>query len=273
MYAVLTAQGKDRSLKAFSDVERARRPRRRAADAAAAEGRRAPRRRRRCGMWATTSRSCTTRWRPTRITRRSTPTARSTPSPPGTAAGGARPEREEHVCDRHPDARAARAGAVALPGAEPAVAALGQRAPVGEPAVQPGRSAQPDARQQGTGVDDVEDPRNANPAWCSDPANKFATGSRCRNSGRQASFYDPKTKQFTLIDTCYCDAPPAVRQRRERDRVLQRAERARSSAGSTPRSDDETQGRAEGGRLVRAGARHQRRRQDHAAVEPDHRPR
>ncbi len=24
-----------------------------------------------------------------------------------------------------------------------------------------------------------------------------------RNSGRQASFYDPKTKQFTLIDTCY----------------------------------------------------------------------
>jgi hypothetical protein len=40
-------------------------------------------------------------------------------------------------------------------------------------------------------------------AWCSDPSNKFAAWFPLRNSGRQASFYDPKTKQFTLIDTCY----------------------------------------------------------------------
>ena len=52
---------------------------------------------------------------------------------------------------------------------------LGRHASVGEPALQPGRSAQPDARQQGPRVDDVEDPRRTqNPAWCTDPTNKFA---------------------------------------------------------------------------------------------------
>jgi len=44
---------------------------------------------------------------------------------------------------------------------------------------------------------------NANPSWCQDPANKFAAWFPLRNSGRQASFFDPKTKSFTLIDTCY----------------------------------------------------------------------
>jgi hypothetical protein len=44
---------------------------------------------------------------------------------------------------------------------------------------------------------------NADPAWCSDPAHRFAAWFPLRTSGRQASFYDPKTKQFTLIDTCY----------------------------------------------------------------------
>jgi hypothetical protein len=44
---------------------------------------------------------------------------------------------------------------------------------------------------------------NQDPAWCSDPANRFAAWFPLRNSGRQASVYDPKTKQFTLIDTCY----------------------------------------------------------------------
>jgi hypothetical protein len=41
------------------------------------------------------------------------------------------------------------------------------------------------------------------PAWCADPNNKFAAWFPLTRSGRQASFYDPKTKQFTLIDTCY----------------------------------------------------------------------
>ncbi len=47
---------------------------------------------------------------------------------------------------RDSDSRAARAGALTLPGAESSVAVVGQRASLGEPAVQPGRSAQPDAR-------------------------------------------------------------------------------------------------------------------------------
>jgi hypothetical protein len=44
---------------------------------------------------------------------------------------------------------------------------------------------------------------NANAGWCFDPANPFASWFPLRQSGRQASYYDPKTKQFTLIDTCY----------------------------------------------------------------------
>jgi hypothetical protein len=44
---------------------------------------------------------------------------------------------------------------------------------------------------------------NADPTWCSDAANTFAEWFPLRSSGRQASFYDPKTQQFTLIDTCY----------------------------------------------------------------------
>ena len=40
-------------------------------------------------------------------------------------------------------------------------------------------------------------------SWCSDPKNKFADWFPLQRSGRQASFYDPKTKKFTLIDTCY----------------------------------------------------------------------
>ncbi len=44
---------------------------------------------------------------------------------------------------------------------------------------------------------------NENAKWCSDPANKFAEWFPLTNSNRQASFYDPKTANFTLIDTCY----------------------------------------------------------------------
>jgi hypothetical protein len=44
---------------------------------------------------------------------------------------------------------------------------------------------------------------NQDPPWCSDPSNKFADWFPLRNSGRQASFFDPKTRQFTLIDTCF----------------------------------------------------------------------
>jgi hypothetical protein len=44
---------------------------------------------------------------------------------------------------------------------------------------------------------------NQDPSWCSSATNKFAEWFPLQSSGRQASYYDPKTKQFTLIDTCY----------------------------------------------------------------------
>lgn len=44
---------------------------------------------------------------------------------------------------------------------------------------------------------------NKDPEWCGDPSNKFAAWYPLRNSGRQASYWDPKTRQFTLIDTCF----------------------------------------------------------------------
>jgi hypothetical protein len=44
---------------------------------------------------------------------------------------------------------------------------------------------------------------NADPAWCNDPKNKYADWFPLTQSERQASYYDPKTKQFVLIDTCY----------------------------------------------------------------------
>ena len=45
---------------------------------------------------------------------------------------------------------------------------------------------------------------NNDPTWCNDASqNKYADWFPMRNSARQASFWDPKTKQFTLIDTCY----------------------------------------------------------------------
>src|SRR5579862_9846356 len=42
---------------------------------------------------------------------------------------------------------------------------------------------------------------NAEPAWCSDPSNKYAEWFPRRSSARQASIYDPKTKKFQLIET------------------------------------------------------------------------
>jgi hypothetical protein len=44
---------------------------------------------------------------------------------------------------------------------------------------------------------------NADPSWCNSSTNKFAEWFPLQSSGRQASYWDPKTKQFTLIDTCY----------------------------------------------------------------------
>jgi hypothetical protein len=44
---------------------------------------------------------------------------------------------------------------------------------------------------------------NADPSWCNSATNKYAEWFPLTTSIRQASYYDPKTKQFVLIDTCY----------------------------------------------------------------------
>ena len=44
---------------------------------------------------------------------------------------------------------------------------------------------------------------NQDPAWCSDSSNKYADWYPLRTSGRQASFYDPKTQKWNLVDTCF----------------------------------------------------------------------
>jgi hypothetical protein len=44
----------------------------------------------------------------------------------------------------------------------------------------------------------------ANPAWCREgSSNPFAQYFPIANAGRHASFYDPETGEFTLIDTCF----------------------------------------------------------------------
>lgn len=44
----------------------------------------------------------------------------------------------------------------------------------------------------------------ANPAWCrAGSSNKFAQYFPISNAGRHVSYYDPKTGEFTLIDTCF----------------------------------------------------------------------
>ena len=41
------------------------------------------------------------------------------------------------------------------------------------------------------------------PAFCTDPSNKFAKYFPIQSGNRQVELYDPKTKQFTQIDTCF----------------------------------------------------------------------
>jgi hypothetical protein len=46
--------------------------------------------------------------------------------------------------------------------------------------------------------------RTRAPAWCADPTlNKSAAYYPLSGGGRQASYYDPKTQKFQLIETCY----------------------------------------------------------------------
>ena len=47
-------------------------------------------------------------------------------------------------------------------------------------------------------------PANLQPEWCTDGSlNKFAAYFPLARSGRNVSFYDPETEQFSMIDTCF----------------------------------------------------------------------
>ena len=66
--------------------------------------------------------------------------------------------------------------------------------------------AQPDDGRQGPRLDHTDDPsRHRHPAWCKEGSNnvRAVLPARSEHHGRQISYYDPKTKQFTLIDTCF----------------------------------------------------------------------
>ncbi len=76
--------------------------------------------------------------------------------------------------------------------------------------------------------------RNDEPAFCKEGSqNKYAKYYPLKSSARQASVYDPATRQVRAHRHLLRHAPPAVRQRRGPHAVLQRAHRTRSSAGST----------------------------------------
>ncbi len=115
---------------------------------------------------------------------------------------------------------------------------------------------------------------NTEPAWCSDGSNKYSDWYPLRNSARQASIYDPKTKEFQLIETCYSTHHVVIDNDPDEtiyfnelsgpvfgwidSKVYDQtsATRPTTSIGRTGRCG-----------LVRTDRRHQRRRQDHAAVE------
>ena len=157
MYAVLNTQGKERLAEGVCRLDRAHREGRSAAGAATAQGDRAQSggdvvgRGRRPFLHA--RRDFDRQESPDRQCQRSRVCGVGRPR----TAGRARSERAQHLLAGHSDTGAERESTVAVPRAEPSVAALGQRAPLGQSAVQPGRSAQPDDRQQGPRVDDGED--------------------------------------------------------------------------------------------------------------------
>ena len=120
------------------------------------------------------------------------------------STGLAGPARKQHLRHRHPDARSQGESSLALPRPQSPVDVLGHGAPVVQPALRSGRSAQSHDRQQGPRVDDFEDPRQRRPRpGAAIPKTNTPTGSRSRTAAARPPIYDPKTQKFTLIDTCF----------------------------------------------------------------------
>ena len=109
--------------------------------------------------------------------------------------------------------------------------------------------------------------RNDEPAFCKEGStNKYAQYYPLRFSARQASVYDPATDKFELIDTCF--GTHHLQFASDADRTLYFNELTGPMFGwVNTRLWDETHDEQAVAGLVPADHRHQRRRQDHQAVE------
>ena len=204
MYGVLNNQGQTRSLKVYADWTRAHRQGRSAAGAAAADGHRAQPRADAVGRGRRSlvhARRGLDRQEPPDGESR---TGRSTRSPPATARSSCSiRERTRPRRSRSRRARRAREVPSRFPAPNRPSLWWGNEHLWANPPYNPADPHNPMLDSKGRVWMTSKIRPNADPAWCNDPANKFAAWFPLRNSGRQASFYDPKTKQFVLIDTCY----------------------------------------------------------------------
>ena len=114
--------------------------------------------------------------------------------------------------------------------------------------------------------------RNDEPAFCKEGSqNKFAQYYPLRNSFRQASVYDPATGKFELIDTCF--GTHHLQFANDADRTLYFNELTGPMFGwVNTRLFDADARRAAVAGLVPADHRHQRRWQDHQALERGQQP-
>ena len=137
-----------------------------------------------------------------------------------------------------------------------AVALLGQRAHLGHARQQPQLDVRPDGRlwlaASVRGAD--------NPAFCKAGSDHpSAKAFPMERAVRHLAVFDPKTKKYTFVDTCFSHAPPAVRLRRQRHAVDER----RRPGGRLAEHEDVRRDRRRGevAGLDGARARHQRQRQ------------
>ena len=109
--------------------------------------------------------------------------------------------------------------------------------------------------------------RNEEPAWCREgSSHKFAQYYPLNFSNRQASYYDPATGEFRLIDTCF--ATHHLQFDNDADQTLYFNELLGPDRRLGQHARVRPHGRrASDARLVPASRRQQRRRQDHEAVE------
>src|SRR5262249_20336012 len=92
-----------------------------------------------------------------------------------------------------------------------------------EPAVRPGRSAQPDDGQQGARVDDVEAAAEPGSGVVQRRQERLLGLVPAARLGPAGAVLRPEAEAVHADRYLLLDAPPPVRQRRERDGVLQRA--------------------------------------------------